>query len=215
MLQALPDQIKGNLTEEGIAIKINPTPADEPGTVKVGFATKNGLEAPGVGTVNVTKFKVIGRAGDKSPLRLETTTLNMADETKVAAQVIDGAVYVVSNPMTGVAPGTPPPLPPPPTPFTGSSSNSGGGRNGSGTGSGSGSGNGNSNGNGSGGGNGNGSGTGGGGVQPPAQPPVPPQTFEDADGAFAMSVGLIPTDLRYDVAGETAGSAADGKVTAP
>ena len=31
---------------------------------------------------------------------------------------------------------------------------------------------------------------------------------------LAMSVGLIPTDLRYDVAGETAGSAADGKVTA-
>ena len=45
-------------------------------------------------------------------------------------------------------------------------------------------------------------------------PPAPPQTFLDADRVLAMSVGLLETDLRYDVWGETPDSSADGKVTA-
>ena len=42
-----------------------------------------------------------------------------------------------------------------------------------------------------------------------------PYTFEDAENALAMSVGLIPVNSSYDVTGEEPNSGPDGKVTAP
>ncbi len=41
-----------------------------------------------------------------------------------------------------------------------------------------------------------------------------PYTFEDAENALAMSVGLIPVNSSYDVTGEEPNSGPDGKVTA-
>ena len=40
-----------------------------------------------------------------------------------------------------------------------------------------------------------------------------PYTFEDAENALAMSVGLIPVNSSYDVTGEEPNSGPDGKVT--
>lgn len=118
VLQLNGDILKGNLLDNALF-----TPnAKQTGRILVGFAQTGGVN--GTGTLMNIPFRVIGKAGDASPLLLNVTTINNPSGGELTIDRIPGEIIVVNDD------GTLPQVPGGP----GGGSSGGNGNNGSGSG---------------------------------------------------------------------------------
>lgn len=82
---------KGKLIREGTSIAVNP---DAPGVVEFGFATgASGLT--GTDSVLDLKFRAVGKAGARTPIRLEVKNAESPENTPVRVARLDGTVEIV------------------------------------------------------------------------------------------------------------------------
>lgn len=88
---------RGNLIDNAI-FSANP---NESGLILAGFARTNGVS--GTGTVAYVPFRAAGRAGDRTELHVEVTTINNPNGTVLAIDRIDGAIQIVGP--DGLVPG--------------------------------------------------------------------------------------------------------------
>ena len=88
---------KGNLLGAAL-FEANPR---EPGLVRFGYAQSRDMG--GTGTIAQIPFRAAGKPGDRTPLRLEVTTISSAAGSTPAIATIDGEIVIVGR--DGVIPG--------------------------------------------------------------------------------------------------------------
>ncbi|RPI21150.1 MAG: hypothetical protein EHM61_25470 [Acidobacteria bacterium] len=84
--------VKGSFFKGGTLVESNP---GEAGVVRLGFADRADLN--GTGPVAQISFQVVGKAGDRSPVRLQVSTASGAAGTKPVVKTIDGEIQVLAS----------------------------------------------------------------------------------------------------------------------
>ena len=91
------DLIRGSLLDRAL-FEFNTAEAD---LIRIGFAQTSGIN--GTGTVTYVPFRAVGKAGDRTELHLEVTTINDPGGTVLTIDRIDGAIQIVGP--DGLVPG--------------------------------------------------------------------------------------------------------------
>jgi hypothetical protein len=91
------DPMKGNLLGDAL-FSAN---VKDAGLVRLGFAQTKGLS--GTGTVAYVPFRAVGKAGDRTPIHLEVSTINTPGGTALVIAKIDGSITIAGP--DGLVPG--------------------------------------------------------------------------------------------------------------
>jgi len=84
--------VKGSFFKGGTLVESN---SGEAGIVRLGFADRADLN--GTGPVAQISFQVVGKAGDRTPVRLQVSTASGSAGTKPVVKTVDGEIQVLAS----------------------------------------------------------------------------------------------------------------------